>query len=207
MTTKNAVGNSLTGSTGSGSFVGATSPTLVTPVLGTPSSGTLSSCTGLSLTTGVSGILPLANGGNGVSSAPNFRATMSGDQSLTTATAAKVAFDTKTFDVGTYYDTTNKRYTPLVAGKYLIMCQISFETVATVESLILTIYKNGSTYSIARYGMVFGYNPGIFGFYTTELMAFNGSTDYVEIYAEQQGGVTKPVYSAFSFFSGVFVCP
>lgn len=34
MTTKNAVGNSLTGSTGSGSFVGATSPTLVTPVLG-----------------------------------------------------------------------------------------------------------------------------------------------------------------------------
>jgi len=34
MTTKNAVGNSLTGSTGSGTFVGATSPTLVTPALG-----------------------------------------------------------------------------------------------------------------------------------------------------------------------------
>jgi hypothetical protein len=37
--------------------------------LGTPSSGTLSSCTGLSLTTGVSGILPVANGGTNASSA------------------------------------------------------------------------------------------------------------------------------------------
>lgn len=34
MATTNAVGNSLTGSTGSGAFVGATSPTLTTPTLG-----------------------------------------------------------------------------------------------------------------------------------------------------------------------------
>ena len=42
--------------TGSGSVVLATSPTLVTPALGTPSSGTLTSCTGLPISTGVSGL-------------------------------------------------------------------------------------------------------------------------------------------------------
>jgi hypothetical protein len=46
----------VTDETGSGSLVFATSPTLVTPVLGTPQSGTLTSCTGLPVSTGVSGL-------------------------------------------------------------------------------------------------------------------------------------------------------
>ena len=46
----------FTSTTGSGNFVRATSPTLVTPALGTPSSGTLTSCTGLPVSTGISGL-------------------------------------------------------------------------------------------------------------------------------------------------------
>jgi hypothetical protein len=72
----------VTDETGTGSLVFATSPTigsptLTTPILGTPQSGTLTSCTGLPISTGVSGL------GSGVAT---FLATPSSANLLTAVT-------------------------------------------------------------------------------------------------------------------------
>jgi len=142
-----------------------------------------------------------ATGATGpVGAGPAFRAKMSALQTgVAQNTATKVIFNSEDFDQDSCYDaTTNYRFTPNKSGYYQITTTMNYDQ-GNAQSIQNMIYKNGSKDSAVFINALSGCIT------TTNLIYFNGTTDYVEAYAQFAGGAPRSVLVANSSFSGVWI--
>lgn len=137
---------------------------------------------------------------------PAFHVTRAtSNQSVTSSSITKVQFNSVVFDTNSWWDQSNFRYTPQIAGYYYffstVYCQGS--GITGIESFL---YKNG-TRTID--------GPYIISASTTDLITapvqgmlyLNGTTDYAEAYGLTNG--TSPAFNSASgtLFSGFLVRP
>ena len=122
-----------------------------------------------------------------ITNTPAFEAYRSANQAISDNTATKVQFDTEAFDTGTVYDnSSNYRFTPGVAGKYLCYSTIrgGNDGSATLNLLAIKFYKNGSAYQTGTTQLIhFITNPGANASVTITQLIDLDDDDYVEVFA------------------------
>jgi len=152
---------------------------------------TLPDATGTILTTATAGV-PV----NG----PAFSAYQSSGQALSGGVLTKIVFGTEIFDTNSCFDNiTNYRFTPTVAGYYVLSSGCYINTTGTK---LLQLYKNGSAiFELGRNAS--GTDTTLSGSATVYA---NGSTDYFEVYALSTiTAVAGAADSALKWFTGSMV--
>jgi len=123
-----------------------------------------------------------------IQNTPSFMATLSANQSIATGTYVKVAYNNEVYDSDNTYDnSSNYRFTPAVAGKYVIGAKHRLDTSTDGTATILAIYKNGSTIHRVRYTL-----DNSEGYHMAAVLDLDDD-DYVEIYAYQNSGGTTNI--------------
>ena len=113
---------------------------------------------------------------------PAFEAYVNSDTTISDDTDTKVQFQTTSLDTDNYWDSTNYRYKPLVAGKYFVYACATISASAYVAyGTHLVIRKNGSDYIADRASTQ---NDTLYELtmHTNGVIDFNGSSDYVEMF-------------------------
>jgi hypothetical protein len=135
------------------------------------------------------------------SSGPAFSARSATEQTISQNTYTKVNFGTEDFDTASNF--ASSRFTPTTAGYYQINASIILSSNSAGDFVGL-FYKNGTVYnrySAAATALInFGAAGGM-------VVAMNGTTDYIEVYA-YIGGSGNPRIDSGSGqtqFSGVWI--
>jgi len=174
--------------------------TIAAPNSNTNRTLTLPDNTGTIVTTGsTAGVSQTMLASGLAGTGPAFSATRSASQTPSGATWTKVQFSTEEYDTANCYDpTTNYRFTPNVAGYYLITAIVE----TNASSLTGTaIYKNGSAYRRS-----WASNPGAAASAVISTIVYmNGTTDYVEAYVYQNNTSALYTNSLDYEFSGCLV--
>jgi hypothetical protein len=178
------------------------------------SAGT-SSGTALNMTADTSGILQLQAGGTTVATiqstgvnagiqmgsafAPAFSAYATTTQTLTSGSQNKITFAGENFDTNNNF--ASSRFTPSVAGYYFVTSSVYFNNLVNNTGSYTHIYRNGICIATASATGGSTIYPALS---ISTLTYLNGSTDYVEIYATQTGGVSKDtVIQVVNLYDGV----
>jgi hypothetical protein len=121
---------------------------------------------------------------------PAFSAYNNAATSLTQNVYTKIAFQVEEYDTANCYDNvTNYRFTPTVAGYYLVIG--SFQVATTSGGMKLALYKNGSSYKLLGQA-----EPSTGFTYGSCIVYLNGSSDYIELYALQNQATQNTVVSS-----------
>ena len=134
---------------------------------------------------------------NKITTAPLFHAT-SGALTFPNSTFTKIPFSGEVYDTNNNYDpTTNYRFTPTVAGYYWI--KVQFFLGSTGGRTVASIYKNGG--DVCQTLILSSNTNGGISVVSQGLILFNGTTDYIELYAYITAGTAvvstlgSPIYT------------
>jgi hypothetical protein len=124
--------------------------------------------------------------GVGGSNTPAFSATGS-TQSISNGTDTKIQFNSEIFDTDSCYDpTTNFRFTPTTAGKYLLLLNVRCRRTTDFNDMNISIKKNGSSVDRFQNNSSFHNESRLL----LTVLTANGSTDYFEAFISQNSGET-----------------
>ena len=141
---------------------------------------------------------------------PSFFAKTSTDASISipSQTTTKAQFADVLYDEGNCYDETTHRFTPGVAGKYLITCNVGIGGLDANEYQTTQIYKNGANSNFYNGFPVraIAFSPGATRSITNTIAFIDeaNTTDYYEVYVYQSDSASNYQRNQYGSWFGAY---